>query len=193
MRCLINQQVTKYGYDNTGTVEYSFNSLGFRSDEITSRPSLVVVGNSISFGIGLSIEQTYGHLVAQRINRPLINLSIGCYFHENHNNLINLTNLSNQAHIFVIQINNLDRGTHTDKLARFVDYYQQTQEILKNQQVIYLYWDEKEYAIPNSIKDSILIYNKFHLDSSLPDNTGTFGPHSHRVIAEIVQSKLQIN
>lgn len=51
MSMLAEKTVKNYGYDTQNLIEYSFNSLGFRSPEPSKDPSLVVIGNSISFGI----------------------------------------------------------------------------------------------------------------------------------------------
>jgi hypothetical protein len=48
---LAGKTVKRYGYDQQDLIDYSFNSLGFRSPEPTNDPRLVIVGNSISFGV----------------------------------------------------------------------------------------------------------------------------------------------
>ena len=47
-----NKLIKKYGKDNTGTIDYKFNSKGFRSyDEYIVKPDILFAGGSISFGM----------------------------------------------------------------------------------------------------------------------------------------------
>ena len=199
MSSLAGQTVKKYGYDSRGQVEYSFNSLGFRAPEETHGSRLVVVGNSVSFGIGLDIEHTFGSMLAKSMNRSLDNRALGCIYHENHDNLVNLHLLAAQQHdsVFVIQINNLDRRREGNSVLtnnsaewcvdRFLDFFDQTEEILKYYPHKYIYWDDINYSIPDSVLKKIVINNKFHLDNSLPNNNNTFGIRTHSVIAKILR------
>jgi hypothetical protein len=62
---LRGQTLNKFGYDNTGSNVYKFNSQGYRSniDFDFARPCLVTVGPSTSFGIGLPVEKTFPFLL----------------------------------------------------------------------------------------------------------------------------------
>jgi hypothetical protein len=196
---LASTTVQHYGYDRRGLVDYSFNSLGFRSPEPNSDPRVVVVGNSVSFGIGLDIQHTFGFLLAQHLNRHLDNRSLGCFFHENHDQLHNIKLLAQQDQdsIFVIQINNLDRKRNGSVInnnnpqewcvKRFLDFFDQTEEILKNYPHTYVYWDNIDYQLPESVTKKIVIKNKCHYDTSLSDNKTTFGTKSHNHIAKILR------
>jgi hypothetical protein len=198
MSLLSGKTVTNYGYDNQNLIEYSFNSLGFRSPEPTDAPSLVVIGNSVSFGIGLNIQNTFGSILANYTNRKLDNRAVGCFYHENHDHLQNIKLLSEQDRdsIFVIQINNLDRqrnGTtvHDKNLPawcvkRFLDFFDQTEEILKKHRHTYIYWDNVSYDLPSTVLKKIVINNKCHYDKSLLDKENTFGINSHSHIAKIL-------
>lgn len=63
-----NKLIKKYGKDNTGTIDYKFNSKGFRSaEEYIVIPDLLFAGGSISFGIGVSQNCTYKSVFAQRL------------------------------------------------------------------------------------------------------------------------------
>lgn len=196
MSKLANQTVKCFGYDQRGIVDYSFNHLGFRSPDPTTAPRLVVIGNSISFGIGIDFAHTYGALLAQALNRHIDNRAVGCFFHTNHDHLANIELLSkqNQDSVFLIQINNLDRrreqnqvfsGNDHDwcvkQLESFVD---QTSELLKHIPHKYVYWDNIEYNLPSAVKKNIVLINKFHLDTSIDHNADTFGVQSHRAIAK---------
>lgn len=194
--------IINFKYDQTNTTSYRFNSLGFRSPEPTTNNSIIVIGNSVSFGIGLPEEQTYGSLVASAYQYNYLNCALGCYYHENHDYLINLKKLASRLtdDIFLIQINNLDRhrvgdtvtstGDKAQAVAKFIDYFNKIEEILHNKQKIYLYWDNVDYDLPDNIKSKFLIYNKFHLDSSIATMPDTFGTKSHLTISKIILSKL---
>ena len=195
---LAGKTVKRYGYDQQDLIDYSFNSLGFRSPEPTDDPRLVVVGNSMSFGIGLDMQYTFGAMLAQYTNRTLDNRSLGCFFHENHDQLHNIKLLAQQDQdsIFVIQINNLDRQRTGDVVIsdnsvawcveRFLDFFDQTENILKNYPHKYIYWDNIDYRLPTTVLEKIVIRNRCHYDNSLPGNKNTFGAKSHSHIAKIL-------
>jgi hypothetical protein len=154
----------------------------------------------VSFGIGLAQQYTYASILANNLVLELDNLSLGCYLHENndHINNIDLLAKQNQETIFIIQINNLDRirqdqetvtcnNNHDLCVKKFLDYYDQLLQILKDRPYLLIYWDDKKFDIPDTVIKNIKLYNKFHLDHSLPNNTVTFGSLSHRTIAHTLQ------
>ncbi len=198
MKNLANSTVKCFGYDQTNTVTYCFNELGFRN-KYSADTSINVVGNSIAFGIGLDEHQTFGYLLSQKLGLPCNNFGIGCYFHENHDHLANLKILSQRStdDIFIVQINNLDRYRNKDNIVttdncskfsrkRFLDYFDQVLELTADRRTMLLYWDDQDYDLPKSVIDKISIVNKFHLDYSIPGARYTFGVRSHRAIAEIL-------
>lgn len=67
------EQLQKSGYLEN-PVQYKFNSLGFRSNEFTSKKGLVTLGCSFTFGTGLHLEETWGHKLAVKLNLPHYNL-----------------------------------------------------------------------------------------------------------------------
>lgn len=196
---LAGTTVQHYGYDQQGLINYSFNSLGFRSLEPTTDPRLVIVGNSLSFGIGLDIQNTFGSILAQHTNRQLDNRSLGCFSHENHDQLHNIKLLAQQDQdsVFVIQINNLDRRRTGNTVInnnsqdwcveKFLDFFDQTEQILKDYPHTYVYWDNVSYDLPKSVTKKIVIKNKCHYDNSLLDNKDTFGMKSHDHIAKVLR------
>jgi len=196
---LAGKTVKRYGYDQQDLIDYSFNSLGFRSPEPTNDPRLVIIGNSVSFGIGLDMQHTFGSMLAQYTNRRLDNRSLGCFLHENHDQLHNIKLLAKQDQdsVFVIQINNLDRRRAGDLVIsnnssnwcveRFLDFFDQTENILKNYPHKYIYWDNIDYRLPTTVLEKIVIRNKCHYDSSLSNNKNTFGVKSHSQIAKILR------
>ena len=203
MGSLAGREVVNFGIDQSDNITYKFNSLGFRSPEHYNRDSVIVVGNSISFGIGIAEEDIYGYQVAEQAGLGYINCSLGCYFHENHDHLLNLKNLAKRTtnDLFLIQFNNLARQrvsaekvissrNKIQAVNNFIDYFTQVEQLLWNKQKFYFYWDNVDHVLPPEIKNKLLIHNKFHLDTSLPNNTNTFGIKSHLTISKVVLSKL---
>ena len=199
MKELANSTVNQFGYDDSGTVEYQFNQYGFRN-KYNNGTSINIIGNSISFGIGLPQEQTFGHLLSQKIGLPCNNFSFGCYAHENHDHIVNIKTLveQNTNDVFIVQINNLDRlriGNDVHKnidpaiaRSRFLNYFEQLSALLEKQKAILMYWDDQDYNLPENIIEQISIVNKFHLDQSIEHNSDTFGARSHSAIAKTLAS-----
>jgi len=197
------QEVVNFGYDNTDNVKYKFNSLGFRGAEYQeSHDSVILIGSSIGFGIGLAEEETFGFKVAQELGYKYINCAFGCYYHQNHDHLENLKVLAQRSNndLFLIQFNNLDRHRIGDtvisgnpaeqNLTKFLNYFKQVEELLVNKQKFYLYWDEVDCDLPDYIKDKILIHNKFYLDNSIVGKPNTLGAKSHAIITKVLLAKL---
>lgn len=189
---LRNQTVTAFGYDCTNTVEYSFNSLGYRGTEFTVTDPILILGNSISFGIGLPYNKTFGSLLEQSLDTPVYNLAWGAYAHTNYEQLELLQQvIQNITPKFVIwQINNLNRDrvngavTFNNSKEKVVKMYHQfwndAKPILNDLPHLLLHWDHEYYNIDFS---HCLIYNEYHIDSSLETNKNTFGARSHKLIS----------
>lgn len=58
-------------------VTYEINSLGFRSDDFTSEPSVMFLGCSFTVGIGVNLENTWTNLVSTGLNLKSSNLGVG--------------------------------------------------------------------------------------------------------------------
>ena len=166
---LKNLSVRTFGYDTSGQIDYTFNSIGFRSPEIANARSLFVIGNSVSFGIGLPMTDTFAYQVSDAMTLPLANLSYGCHFHENHDHLHNIHSVAQRDHddIILLQINNLDRfrkdrdtvvsGNDQEFcVKRFLDYFCQVKNLFRHKSLMIIYWDEIHYDMPKTIKDNIL-------------------------------------
>ena len=200
---LRNQTVTDFGYDNTNTVNYSFNSLGYRGEEFSSNNPIVLLGNSLAFGIGLNVEQTFGNLIEQRLKYPVYNFAWGCYGHTNHEQLTLLENiLDNITPLCVIwQINNLNRKRIDERwcspnndtefvIDAYNDFYKKSDNLLKTVPHILLHWDEEDYGFDFS---HCLIYNKYVVDSisiKNPNGSNLVGPKTNRLIAEKILVEL---
>jgi len=66
----------KFGWiDNK--VSYTFNEHGFRCPSFENKPSIMFLGCSHTLGIGINIEDTWGHLVSKELNLRCINLGQG--------------------------------------------------------------------------------------------------------------------
>ena len=200
---LANTTVSKYGYDQTGQVDYQFNQHGFRGSEFIGNRSIFFLGNSTTFGIGVKQQDTFASQLSTTLDIPFGNLSFGAFYHENHDHLTNLARLleRDQDDIFVVQINNLDRRRVNSELVvgdnnkkycmdKFLNYFDLVNTMLKGRDRLFIYWDNIDYNIPESIQKEILIYNKFHVDLSLPNNPKTFGQASHRAIYKILLAKI---
>jgi hypothetical protein len=59
------------------TIEYKFNSLGFRSIEFDHTPNIIFVGCSNTQGIGIRQEDRWTELVASSLNLSCFNLGVG--------------------------------------------------------------------------------------------------------------------
>lgn len=193
-RCIKN-----FGYDQSAGIQYRFNQLGFRGPDPTSIDSVIVFGNSISFGIGVEEIQTYTNKVAEVMGMPWINLSFGCWMHENHDHLQNIKIAAerNCDDLIIVQINNLDRrrinfeftAKNNDKLwciKHFCNWFDQVYELLRYKRKVWLYWDDQQYDLPSAVTTHFTIYNKLHLDQSLCNNPGTFGAKSHSAISKVI-------
>jgi hypothetical protein len=192
MYSLRNQTVTCFGYDSTNTVEYSFNSLGYRGTEFTATDPILILGNSISFGIGLPYSQTFGSLLEKSLNTPVYNLAWGSYAHTNYEQLELLQQVLEHMtpKLVIWQINNLNRCrvngsiNFDNSTDTAVDLYHQfwndATPILNNLPHLLLHWDNENYNIDFS---HCLIYNEYHIDSSLDTNKNTFGAKSHKLIS----------
>lgn len=191
MHALANQTVPTFGYDRTGYTEYSFNSLGYRGSEFESTNPVVVLGNSISFGIGLPYEKTFSNILNQSLNVPVYNFSWGCYAHTNHEQLELLEQILSALtpKLVIWQINNLNRCRINGVVefsncpevikSMYHDFWTRAQQTLVYVPHILLHWDNEQHGIDFS---HCLIYNKYHVDSSLTTHT-THGVKSNRLIA----------
>jgi hypothetical protein len=194
---LRNQTVCQFGYDNESRTHYRFNSLGYRSNtefDICGNP-IIVLGNTISFGLGMPIEQSFAGIIANTLNCAVYNFSWGCYGHTNADQLCLLKQILSviQPQRVIFQINNLNRfrnGNHVSFLnpddvviSEFNKFNAELQQTLASVPHDFLHWDNLTY--PVALPDC-LIYNKYHVDSSLQSNPNTFGPRSHKLIAHTI-------
>lgn len=196
--------ITKFGIDQQGLINYTFDSIGFRNNnELSHDPNLIIVGNSISFGLGINQTETFGHLTSKKINIPMYNISFGATLHENHDHLPNIRHIANRNvnDIIILQINNLGRQRIDDQTVtictdkhwckkRFINYFDELTGILKGTHAVFLYWDDVDYDLPKAITDQFLIYNKLHIDNSLPKQS-TFGIKTNTAIAKVLTYQLR--
>jgi len=191
--------VTEFGYDQTNSVSYSFNNQGFRTEEFTDTAPIIILGNSISFGIGISFDKTFGALIKKEIKMPIYNLSWGAYEHTNHEQLEFYKQiLKTITPKYVIwQINNLNRKRINHNICldneneyivnSYYDFITQAHLVLGETPHTFIHWDDQFFDIDFSY---CLIYNKYHVDRTSINNHNTFGPASHRLIAYKILKKL---
>lgn len=65
--------IEQYGWTTT-PVTYKFNSQGFRCEEFTEEPSVMFLGCSFTFGLGVPNENIWPTLVAQSLGLKSVNL-----------------------------------------------------------------------------------------------------------------------
>ena len=189
------QTINNFGYDNETNVHYRFNSLGYRSDcefETDTNP-IIILGNTISFGLGLSIEKTFAGILNNELNWPVWNFSWGCWGHTNWDQLQLLKTILKeiQPQHVIFQVNNLNRlnvgntvsfdNSEEVIITEFEKFNTEIQQVLKSIPHSFLYWDNQSHAVnlPRCV-----IENKYHVDHSLISNIGTFGHKSHKLIAK---------
>jgi hypothetical protein len=205
MKDLAGQTVDQFGYDAITKVRYTFNTLGYRSDkEFTQIDNAVILlGNTLTFGLGLPIEETFAGILSNTLNSPVYNFAWGCYAHTNYEQLQLLKNIlavSNPVKV-ILQINNLNRIRNANNTVNFNNPKDQIEhEYIKFRdeldKVLYgiphhlLYWDNEIYQFDFT---DCLIYNKYHIDNNIiTTQTGSelFGKKSHKLIATKILQNL---
>jgi len=89
MRELESSQVTTFGWDQTGQIQYNFNKLGYRSSfEYIAPPKYAFFGCSSVFGLGVSEKQRFTS-----------------YFVDSYNFGIETNNIKNQPKRFIVYNN----------------------------------------------------------------------------------------
>lgn len=119
--CQSKSTSTKF---NKGTVEFNYNSHGYRNDNFNKELEeyIVISGCSLTEGVGLHLEQTWGKKLEKKLNIPVINLAKGGANAEFvSQNLINWINSGfNKPTIIIAQWPNPYRATHwNNRLASF--------------------------------------------------------------------------
>tara|TARA_R110000823_G_scaffold70028_1_gene161814 strand:+ start:262 stop:981 length:720 start_codon:yes stop_codon:yes gene_type:complete len=73
------------GWDKVDSIEYKFNSHGFRTHEFRSQKNIIALGCSFTVGTGLEQKQIWPSLLENYLNIPVYNLGVfgnsldGCY------------------------------------------------------------------------------------------------------------------
>jgi hypothetical protein len=67
----------KSGWTDDTVIEYQFNSGGFRTEELDQSERIMILGSSLTVGVGLHRSQTWPELLSKKINRPVWNLATG--------------------------------------------------------------------------------------------------------------------
>lgn len=184
-----------FGRDQLSNITYTFNSLGYRSniEFVPNNNAIVILGNTISFGLGVEVDKTFAGILGNTLSNPIYNFSWGCYGHTNHeqlNLLENILQVINPRKV-IFQINNLNRrrlpdgGIDRANTAEFIKsaytaFYQQATDMLVNTPYIFLHWDNETHGFDPS---NCLVYNKYHVDKSVSHIDYSFGPKSHKLIA----------
>lgn len=205
MKVLAGQTMNTFGYDTSTQVRYTFNNLGYRSNRefIPTDDAIILLGNTLTFGLGLPIEKTFSGLIDAAIDNPVYNFAWGCYGHTNYEQLQLLKNILTviRPKYVILQINNLDRIRNSDNSISFVNpidqieteykkFYGELNRVLHNVQHHLIYWDEKKWQFDFT---DCLIHNKYHIDDNIiktPGGMSLFGPRSHKLIATKILQNL---
>lgn len=175
--------IDSYGFDTTKTIQYKFNSSGFRStDEYESTPDMIFSGGSISFGIGMSLELCYPFLVSDQLKNTHWNIS---YAADGYNNKViydTIINLEVIAPIIIQWVSDLRDPKYS--VSNFIS------EVNKKFPIaIHMLIDGREDR--HNYKESTLVdlVNPIKLDL---DVSGThFGAKTHLAIAKYLIAKLK--
>jgi hypothetical protein len=119
------QSKTSFDKFSKGTVEFKYNSYGYRTNDFNKelKNYIVIAGCSLTEGHGLHLEQTWGKKLEKNLNTPVFNLAKGGANAEFvSQNLINWVNSKfNKPTTIIAQWPNPHRATHWNKqLAQFV-------------------------------------------------------------------------
>ena len=177
--------------------------MGYRSniEFLPNDRSVILLGNTISFGVGLPIEETFAGIISSSIDTPLYNFSWGCYPHTNHDQLKLLENILKliTPRCVLFQLNNLNR-LRLDEInvsfdnpkeqveANYVDFRLKLDQVLGNVPCHLMLWDDCEYDCDYS---NILIHNRYFVDENVVSKD-LFGVKSHQLIAMKLLQELKI-
>lgn len=200
-----NKKIKNFIGDSETKIDYKFNSLGYRSDiefKLNKKP-IILLGDTISFGLGLKIQDTFSHIIASHFKKPVYNFSWGCYAHTNYEQLNLLKSIFevDEPSLIIFQINGLNRYRNNGVISfnnpkeliisEYKKFYVEISKLLKNKKHIFLYWDNEEHAVRFP---PCLIKNRYIVDTSLK-NKITAGKKSNKLIAlkiinEITEKKI---
>jgi hypothetical protein len=186
--------IKNYPKDKTTDVDYTFNSLGYRSSVEFDAPNpIVVLGNTMSFGLGLPYEQTYASIVEQQTKTPVYNLSWGCYAHTINDQLEFLQDIYNciEPKLVIFQINNLNRYRLNKTEVSFDNskdiieseynrFHCNLHKTIANKNIILMHWDGEQHDVE---LPPLLIYNKYIIDQVPGVRGNPPGMKSHKLIA----------
>jgi hypothetical protein len=105
----------------TKEVEYKINSSGYRTREwkdIDWKNSIVILGDSCTFGVGLAEDETISHVLESKLKRPVINLGVpGCSNQQIINNCSTILNKFEVPYGVVINWSTSDRFRYYFKMG----------------------------------------------------------------------------
>ena len=180
------------GYDTITDIEYKFNDLGYRSNInfIVGKEPIIILGNTISFGLGVDIKDTFAGILASHLKKPVYNFSWGCYAHTNFEQTQLLRSILevDDPSLIIFQINNLNRYRKNNSIcfdnpaelitAEYEKFSSEISILLKNKKHIFLHWDDQEHDV---ILKNCLIKNRFLVDGNIGNRT-VGGIKSHKLI-----------
>jgi len=193
--------IKNFGYDKFTKVDYAFNSLGYRSKcEFNEKNPIIILGNTMSFGLGVEYEKTYAGLLEKHLQKPVYNLSWGCYGHTINEQISFLERVYNSIDpsLTIFQLNNLNRYRMPDKTICFNNseevirseydrFIERFYRVTKNQNLLLLHWDNQYYDVE---LPKLLIYNKYVVDSADTNLLNIPGEKTHKLISLKIQKSI---
>jgi hypothetical protein len=206
---LSGQTVREFGRDRRGHIPYTFNELGWRSEHAytPNDSAWIFIGNSVTFGMGLTQEKRFSDLLARDLKITAYNFSIAHLIHSNMEYLRIIESIlavSNPAH-WVIQVNNLDRleidgrWVHVENTAKYHDliraqfdyFWSRINSWIDPKKLTLLYWDAVPWTwLPQDFVDRVGKPIPV-LDCTYRELPETFGEKTHRLIYTALRRKYQ--
>lgn len=198
-----------YASDNRGTVEYRFNTLGYRSDieydvEASKNKKVFAwLGSSITAAHSIPVDQGFPETVSRKFGAECWNFSQGCFRVSNQiivEQLEDILKSGANVDTFFIQFISLHR--RGSKLTTYYEFdfknneeefekvFAKTQQLLDGRKWYWLLMDQHQHTIPEWILNTpnMIIKNPHFLDTT--GITGHPGPKTHSGIANLIIKRL---
>jgi hypothetical protein len=183
-----DQNLKSYGWDQSNTVDYYFDSNGFRVSRNPSSASiadLLIFGGSINFGVGVNIEDTFYSIISKKLNKTFYNM---CYAQYEYNNKIIYETICQANKEFgpkqsIIQWVS-DKRSPSNSTSLY-DYIMKTKEMFPKSVHFLIDGRDTKQELDQTIFNLI---NPPWLDRVANDTHP--GPKTHRALAQVVEKYL---
>jgi hypothetical protein len=174
----------RYGYDQSGDIEYQFNSSGFRG-ELVDNPNIIFVGGSISFGVGIKYAKTYGCVLSSMQSLSHWNISYAQEYYDNeiiYQTVLQIHKLIGGIPIVIQWVSDTRNPKAVYKLDQLIDM---TNQLFKDHVHLLIDGRDKKEEI---LTDHCDLINPPWLDSTA-DHTHP-GIKTHNGLAKFILKKL---